>query len=225
MAGPVRSPGGGACSAAQRTAALQAQVATRPHLALCLLIEALAHRTTKVCHAHILPPALGVACPGIEDSEARKHIAQTNYHGWRMPEGLALLPWLMAHDTAALLDMLAPMVARGVDAGAADWTTQRGATHLAAQVARLAELDMRTWWQPTAANYLSRVSKGAIMDAVRDGAGESAAHRIDGLKKGPMADAAVSALDGKGWLPSILRVPGGEVTAAGQQEDQAQAAE
>lgn len=190
-----------------------------------MLIEALAHRTTKVCHAHILPPALGVACPGIEDSEARKHIAQTNYHGWRMPEGLALLPWLMAHDTAALLDMLAPMVARGVDAGAADWTTQRGATHLAAQVARLAELDMRTWWQPTAANYLSRVSKGAIMDAVRDGAGESAAHRIDGLKKGPMADAAVSALDGKGWLPSILRVPGGEVTAAGQQEDQAQAAE
>lgn len=145
--------------AAHRTAGLQAQVATRPHLALCLLIEALAGGYAAVCRAHVAPPGLNLACPGIQDSEACRRLAA--HGGWKssVPDGDALLPWLLQQDTAALLDMLAPMLASGVDAGEADWTTEGGARHPAAQVAQLAELDMRTWWQPTVATYLGRVPK------------------------------------------------------------------
>ena len=48
-----------------------------------------------------------------------------------------------------------------------------------------------------------------ILGAVRDGAGVAAAG-ISGLKKAPMADAATRLLDGKGWLPGLLRVPEAE---------------
>lgn len=39
-------------------------------------------------------------------------------------------------------------------------------------------------------------------------AGEDTARRLAGMKKEPMAEAAAAALDGRGWLPAALRVPG-----------------
>jgi ParB family transcriptional regulator, chromosome partitioning protein len=64
---------------------------------------------------------------------------------------------------------------------------------------------MAQYWQPTAASYFGRVSKGLILDAVREGIGSGAADKIAGLKKDAMAKRAASVLAGKGWLPAILR--------------------
>jgi ParB family chromosome partitioning protein len=65
-------------------------------------------------------------------------------------------------------------------------------------------LDMAAYWQPTATSYFGRVSKGRIVEAVRDGVSEQAAQNIVRLKKHAMAEAAEAALAGKGWLPALL---------------------
>lgn len=39
-----------------------------------------------------------------------------------VPAEADLLPWLIEQDTDTLLAMLAPLVARGIDAGLQDWT-------------------------------------------------------------------------------------------------------
>lgn len=67
-------------------------------------------------------------------------------------------------------------------------------------------LDMTAYWQPTAANYLTRVSKERILEALREG-GASDADTIAKLKKPAMAEAAAVTLAGKSWLPQLLRLP------------------
>ena len=66
---------------------------------------------------------------------------------------------------------------------------------------------MRQWWTATQDSYLGRVTKAGILAAVREGAGETAAHRIADMKKEAMAANAEALLSGKGWLPARLRVP------------------
>jgi hypothetical protein len=47
---------------------------------------------------------------------------------------------------------------------------------------------MAQYWQPTAASYTGRVSKGLILEAVAESPGEGAAGKISALKKDAMAD-------------------------------------
>lgn len=74
-------------------------------------------------------------------------------------------------------------------------------------LARAVELDMvRAGWRPAVDNYLGRVTKPRILDAVREAKGESSAQLIDHLKKADMAKEAERLLDGSGWLPEPLRL-------------------
>jgi ParB family chromosome partitioning protein len=81
---------------------------------------------------------------------------------------------------------------------------------------RLAEavvLDMvAAGWKPTVESYLGRVTKGRILDAVREAKGEGAAQRIAHLKKAEMTTAAEALLAGTGWVPDPLRTPGQSFT-------------
>ncbi len=61
-------------------------------------------------------------------------------------------------------------------------------------------------WKPTVENYLGRVTKPRILEAVREAKGEQSAQLIDHLKKGEMAKEAERLLDGTGWLPEPLRL-------------------
>jgi len=61
-------------------------------------------------------------------------------------------------------------------------------------------------WKPTAANYLGRVTKARIVEAVREGVGEQAARLIEHLKKGDMAKEAERLLAESDWLPEPLRL-------------------
>jgi ParB family chromosome partitioning protein len=57
-------------------------------------------------------------------------------------------------------------------------------------------------------DYLARVTKGRIVEALREAKGETSAERIRPLKKAEMAKAAEDLLIGTGWLPEPLRTPG-----------------
>ena len=75
------------------------------------------------------------------------------------------------------------------------------------RLARTTGLDLfEAGWKPTVANYLGRVTKSRILEAVREGAGEQASELIAHLKKGDMAREAERLLDGSGWLPEPLRM-------------------
>jgi len=201
---------------AHRTAGLQAAIAGQPELALRVMLHGLAtdafyqRYSGTVASFHSNPPALASACPGIADSPARQAMAAAE-GAWRtrLPqEHGALWGWLQDQDAAALLGLLAVCVAHTANAGSRAWTTPEGSACVAAQVATAAGLDMRQCWTATKESYLGRVPKALILEAVREGAGAGVAGRIASSKKEIMvADAAVL-LDGKGWLPAVLRIPG-----------------
>ncbi len=201
---------------AHRTAGLQAALAGQPELALRVMLHALATDAFYARYADTVarftsyPPNLAAACPGIADSPARQAVAQAeaDWRG-RLPEREAdLWAWLGEQDTSTLLGLLAVCVARTADAGRADWTTPHGVGCIQARVATAAGLDMRQNWTATREGYLGRVPKALILDAVREGAGGSAAARIAGTKKEVMAADAEALLGGTGWLPAVLHVPG-----------------
>jgi ParB family chromosome partitioning protein len=95
-----------------------------------------------------------------------------------------------------------------------------------AQADRLAKavgLDMmEAGWRPTVDNYLGRVTKPRILEAVREAKGEQSAQLIDHLKKADMAKEAERLLDGTGWLPEPLRLAASE-PAPDAQTDAAEA--
>jgi ParB family chromosome partitioning protein len=75
-------------------------------------------------------------------------------------------------------------------------------------------------WKPTVDNYLGRVTKPRILEAVREAKGEASVQLIDHLKKADMARESERLLDGSGWLPEPLRLT--EVTTlTPEQEGQA----
>ncbi len=210
---------------AHRTAGLQAELAGQPELALRVMLHALATDAfyarygDTVARCTSYPPALASACPGIADSAARQTMTDAEA-AWRacLPGDLAALwSWLQEQDTATLLGLLAVCVARAADAGRADWTAPQGAGSIQARVAQAAGLDMRRWWQVTPEGYFARVPKALILDAVREGASGTAAHQLRDVRKEVMVQDAATLLDGKDWLPRMLRVPG-TGTEAGERD-------
>ena len=75
-------------------------------------------------------------------------------------------------------------------------------------LARTVRLDMTAaGWSPTVDNYLGRVPKARILEAVRGAKGEASAQLIDHLKKPDMAKEAERLLAGTRWLAEPLRTP------------------
>jgi ParB family chromosome partitioning protein len=76
----------------------------------------------------------------------------------------------------------------------------------ASMLADSLSLDMAAWFTPTAANYFSKVSKSAIIEALRDVKG-AVAPAWSAMKKTDLAALAERSLAGTGWLPEPLRTP------------------
>jgi len=86
-------------------------------------------------------------------------------------------------------------------------------------LARAVNLDMAAaGWRATVDNYLSRVPKARILEAVREAKGEASVQLIDHLKKPEMAKEAERLLDGTGWLPEPLRTA--ELASESNAEDE-----
>ncbi len=60
-------------------------------------------------------------------------------------------------------------------------------------------------WITTAENYLSRISKDRITEAVTEARGEETATLLSDLKKEKMVIEAERLLSGSGWVPQALR--------------------
>ena len=125
----------------------------------------------------------------------------------------------MALDAEARAALFAYCAALTVNAVTDPYSRSPRRIAHAGQLARAIGLDMAAQWTPTVENYLGRVTKTRILDAVREAKGEASAQLIDHLKKPDMAKEAERLLAGTGWLPEPLRLPEPEVPPDGAKHE------
>lgn len=195
---------------AHRTAALQAEVARHPHIALVAVVQRLALRVVLDAYrSEGLPvnisaspqDGLDAHAPDVAQSRAAIGIREVR-QAWadRLPQDPdALFAELLAFPQSELLSLLAVCVAVTVGA-----VTGRESDTPAALLAQAVGLDMHDWWTPTAAGYFEHVSKAKTLEAVRVFALEQV-NRLAKLKKAELASEAERLVTGTGWLPVMFR--------------------
>lgn len=219
---------------AHRTAALREALAGDPETALRAVVHALELRAFRPrcdpasCLEITAESAVlrGLA-PGIEEAPAARAMAE-RHERWaaRLPRDPGeLWAWLGTLDRGELLQLLAYVAGRTVNAVQAPYDRRPRALAHAAQLAEAVALDMAASWQPTVAGYLGRVTKARILEAVREGVSPEAAERIARAKKPAMAEEAERLLAGSGWLPPLLRTAGAARNEADEMATYAAAAE
>jgi ParB family chromosome partitioning protein len=164
-------------------------------------------------------PTFPASAPGLRESASAKAV-EARHESWkaRLPKDEKDL-WdaLTALDGTAQASLFAHCASFAVNAvyepanryndGRVSAHGVRARLDQADVLARAVGLDMvRAGWEPTVDNYLGRVTKPRILEAVREAKGEPSAQLIDHLKKGDMAKEAERLLDGSGWLPEALRL-------------------
>jgi ParB family chromosome partitioning protein len=205
--------------------ALQDAVACHPRVAMTALLYKLCldsfyHGSTGAClEASVRHVYLPIQAADLKDSASARAIAERQEH-WKsqLPDSDdALWDHIVNFDDEKRAALLAHCVSLGITAlhERADRPGGSGPSHgtierRIGQADRLADavgLDMvAVGWKPTVENYLGRVTKPRILEAVREAKGEQSAQLIDHLKKGEMAKEAERLLDGTGWLPEPLRL-------------------
>ena len=211
---------------AHRTLALRDAVANNPHVAMTALLHKLVTDTFQrtsaggCLEASVRYVSFNVQAADLKDSVSAKSIAE-RHEAWEQDipqDDQGLWDWLAALGDASRLALLAHCVSNGVNAlyEKADryggpGISKCGLERRLAQADRLARavgLNMgEAGWKPTVDNYLGRVPKRRVLEAVREAKGEQSAQLIDHLKKAEMAKEAERLLDGAGWLPEPLRTP------------------
>jgi ParB family transcriptional regulator, chromosome partitioning protein len=200
---------------AHRTLALREALGDAPDLALTALVHALAAATFyphsgPVSCIKVTPRSqyLGGHAPGIEEAPLAQHLqARHERFAAQMPESPDDL-WVFIRDmeTVQQLSLLAHCVSLTVDAVKVPKREDIAEAH-ADQLFQALNYDMASVWTPTAANYLGRVSKDRILEAVREGVSKEAAENLASMKKQAMAEAAEQRLKDRRWLPPVLRTP------------------
>jgi ParB family chromosome partitioning protein len=206
---------------AHRTLALRDAVANDPDVAFVAALHALCLKLfypypLDTC-VDIEPKRLvfGAQAPGLADTASAKAI-EARHAGWaaQLPkEPGELWDMVCSLDSDSRQALFAHCVSLSVNAVYEAYNRRPRALAHAGRLAEAVALDMAAaGWKPTVESYLGRVTKGRILDAVREAKGEEAAQRIAHLKKAEMAVAAEELLAGTGWVPEPLRTPGQSFT-------------
>ena len=209
---------------AWRTLALRDAFASNPHIALTELLHTLVRDVywqtsgADCLEAYVREIALPVHSSDMPGSVSAHALRQRN-EGWKhdLPEDEdALWRWIDGLDDTSRMALLAHCLSFGINAlhessyGPSLARSVRERLVRADRLATALRLDLvEAGWQPTVENYLGRVTKARILQAVREARGDEAANHIAHLKKPDMAREAERLLDGSGWLPEALRTTGG----------------
>lgn len=208
---------------AHRTLALRDALANDPDTAFVAVLHALClnafyRYASETCLEIMAKSAsFGTQAPGLNDSVSAKAI-EDRHAQWagQLPKDAGDL-WnvLIAFDGDSRASLFAHCASLSVNAVHEPWNRNPRRIAHAGQVARAVGLDMvAAGWTPTVDNYLGRVTKARILEAVREAKGEGSAQLIDHLKKPDMAKEAERLLAGSGWLPEPLRLPDAEAAVA-----------
>ncbi|GGB62152.1 chromosome partitioning protein ParB [Tistrella bauzanensis] len=224
---------------AERTLALRDKLATTPSVAFqavlhkfCLDVFSRYFASGSAMEVAVRSVTFPIQAQGLKDTPTAKAISE-RHKSWeeRLPKDRAdLWDWLTTltgDDQAALFAHCASFGVNALyekgdryGAGISSHGVEQRIGE-ANRIARAVGLDMvEAGWRPTVENYLGRVPKRRILEAVRKGAGERAAQLIDHLKKGDMAKEAERLLAETGWLPEPLRTVDDDAPSADQVGDE-----
>lgn len=199
---------------AARTVALRNALANDPVIAFIAVLHAFALKTFYVygsesCLEVTLQSARFAQTPGLGDTVWAKEIEQ-RHEGWGQDlpkDPNDLWDFLFRLDEVSRQALFAHCASLSVNAVIEPWNKRTRAVAHADQLARSIGFDMvEAGWTPTAENYIGRVTKARILQAVREAKGDQAAELIDHLKKTDMAREAERLMTGSGWLPEPLRM-------------------
>jgi ParB family chromosome partitioning protein len=226
---------------AHRTLALRDTLAGHPSVAFVAVLHNFVLTTfyrfassSGCLEIAVRSPMLPAQAPGLNDSLAAKAI-DARHDTWkaRLPkEDGGLWDALMAFNADEQASLLAHCASLSVNAlyePANRYNEGRVSVHgvrrrldHADVLSRAVGLDMvAAGWKTGVDNYLGRVTKPRILEAVREAKGEPSTQLIAHLKKTDMAREAERLLEGTGWLPEPLRLAETEVVtdvAAGEAE-------
>ena len=207
---------------AHRTLALRDALANDPDTAFIAVLHALC---LKAFYRYSVDTCLEIdaksasfshQAPGLNDTASAKAV-DGRHQNWarQLPhEAGDLWEVLVGFDRDSQAALFAHCASLTVNAVHEQWNRNPHRIAHADRVARTVGLDMTAvGWAPTVDNYLGRVTKARILEAVREAKGDASAQLIDHLKKPDMAKEAERLLADTGWLPEPLRTPTAEMAA------------
>jgi ParB family chromosome partitioning protein len=202
---------------AHRTLGLREALGQRPDVAFLVALHVLTLRTfyhygsDSCAELDLKSVSFGAQAPGLNNSMSAEAI-RLRHESWAkaLPkESADLWDALQEWDGDSQAGLFAHMISQSLNAVHEAWNRRPRALAHADRLAQAVHLDMAAaGWKPTVENYLGRVTKARILQAVAEAKGQRAADRIEHMKKGDMAAEAETLLTGTGWLPEPLRTPG-----------------
>jgi ParB family chromosome partitioning protein len=183
----------------QRSAALAAELAVRPDVALTAIVHTLmgaAFYVGEGDHGYLKLRATA-SFPDTECVEAFLNLDELRTMWAEDLPGSAddLWQWCSARSRADLLEILALCVALCID----EAKSHEG------PLAETLAVDMTQYFKPTAENYFSRISRTQIIEALTEVKGGSLAPVWAKASKRALAAIAEREIAETGWLPAILR--------------------
>lgn len=203
---------------AYRTLALREALGNDPDMAFLTTLHAMCLRLfyrygSDTClEIEAKTVSFGAQAPGLSDTPLAAKV-DARHLDWsqQLPaEPQDLWDVLTTFDVEARQRLFAHCVSLTINAVHESWSRRPRAIAHADRLATSLSLDIAaTGWTPTADNFLGRVTKAQIVQAVREAKGADTVRRIEALKKGDMVQEAERLLSGTNWLPEPLRTPGG----------------
>jgi ParB family chromosome partitioning protein len=204
-----------------RTLGLRQALGERPDVAFLAALHVLTLKTfyqygsDSCLELDLKSVSFGAQAPGLNDSASAEAI-RVRHEGWAkaLPkESADLWEALQEWDGDSQAGLFAHVVSLSVNAVHEAWNRRPRAFAHADRLAQAVDLDMvAAGWKPTVDNFLGRVTKARILQAVAEAKGQRAADRIEHLKKGDMAAEAETLLADTGWLPEPLRTQKGSTS-------------
>jgi ParB family chromosome partitioning protein len=205
---------------AQRSLALRNALASDPDVAFVAILHAL---VLQVFFRFAADSCLEISMKsnsfgqvqGLAETPWAKEIAE-RHEAWdrELPDSDDLWGFLLGLDEASRKALFAHCSSLSLNAVVEPWNRRPRALAHADALSATLQFDMvAAGWTPTVDNYLGRVTKARIVQAVREARGEDSAQLIDHMKKDLMAREAARLLEGSDWLPEPLRLEAGDVVA------------
>lgn len=199
---------------AHRTAAIQAELMNRPEVALAALVHRLAmqvignrYRSGRTVQINVEETRLKPDAENIEQSRAGMAIEEKRQY-WKdkveaaEQEDKGLFAWLLDQSQQDLLELLAVCTAASINTVS---SRENAPSDEVAALMSALSLDMADWWEATAENYLSHVSKDRILSVVTKVVSPDRADAMRGLKKDQLVLRADEELSRSRWLPDNLK--------------------
>ena len=201
---------------AHRVAAIQAELLSRPDVAIAALTAQLAAKLVLDGYRRLYgsgdPLTInatdthGTLRTDAEDMEASAAWQQleAERQAWatHLPEDVdAILPWVLRQSNATVVRLLTFLIATSVTGVYGIEPDKQSTDGIAAALG----LDMTKWWKAAGPSYFNYVSKARILEVVTEAVGANAASPLQALKKDAAVSGAEQALAGVAWLPGVLR--------------------